>query len=141
LIYMGRRGSDRMVVGFTITYAIGAYHHWCCGFKFLQGRGVQHYVIKFVSDLRQVRFSPGPPVSSINKTDCHDITEIILKPNQTIYWFIDLDQVLVLFDFTLWSTAFKSSTKFIFNYRFVFICEIKEFLWFHSAEKYMYQQV
>jgi hypothetical protein len=24
-------------------------------------------------------FSPGPPVSSINKTDRHDITEILLK--------------------------------------------------------------
>ena len=24
-------------------------------------------------------FSPGPPVSSSNKTDCHDITEILLK--------------------------------------------------------------
>jgi hypothetical protein len=23
----GRRGRDRMVVGFTITYAISAYHH------------------------------------------------------------------------------------------------------------------
>ena len=23
----GRRGRDRMVVGFTTTYAIGAYHH------------------------------------------------------------------------------------------------------------------
>jgi hypothetical protein len=23
----GRRGHDRMVVGFTITYAINAYHH------------------------------------------------------------------------------------------------------------------
>ena len=33
----GRR--DRMVVGFTITCAISAYHH---------------YVIEFVSDLRQV---------------------------------------------------------------------------------------
>jgi hypothetical protein len=30
----------------------------------------QHYVIKFVS------FSP---VSSTNKSDCHDITEILLK--------------------------------------------------------------
>ena len=31
---------------------------------------VQHYVIKFASDLRQFRgFSPGPPVSSTNKTD------------------------------------------------------------------------
>ena len=25
------------------------------------------------------RFSPGTPVSSTNKTDCHDITEILLK--------------------------------------------------------------
>jgi hypothetical protein len=24
-------------------------------------------------------FSPGNPVSSTNKTDCHDITEILLK--------------------------------------------------------------
>jgi len=23
----GRRGCDRMVVGFTTTYAVGAYHH------------------------------------------------------------------------------------------------------------------
>ena len=37
---------------------------------------IQHYVIKFVSDLRQVGgwFSPGPPVYSTNKTDCHDIS-------------------------------------------------------------------
>ena len=43
-------------------------------------RGVQHYVIKFVSDLRQVGgFFPGTPVSSANKTDRHHITEILLK--------------------------------------------------------------
>ena len=30
-------------------------------------------------------FSPGPPVSSTNKTDCHEITEILLKvPLNTI---------------------------------------------------------
>jgi hypothetical protein len=49
----GRRGRDRMVVGFTTTYAISAYHHRCCEFESQSGRGVQH-VIKFVSDLRQV---------------------------------------------------------------------------------------
>ena len=38
-----------------------------------QGEVRNHYVIKFVSDLRQVC---GPPVSSTNKTDCHNITEI-----------------------------------------------------------------
>jgi hypothetical protein len=25
------------------------------------------------------RFSPGPPVSSTNKTDCYNVTEILLK--------------------------------------------------------------
>jgi hypothetical protein len=49
----GSRGRDRMVVGFTTTYTIGAYHHWC-EFESRSGRGVQHYVIKFVSDLWQV---------------------------------------------------------------------------------------
>jgi hypothetical protein len=29
----GRRGCDRMVVGFTTTYAIYAYNHWCCDFE------------------------------------------------------------------------------------------------------------
>ena len=38
---------------------------------------IQHYVIKFVSD--KSVFSPGTPVSSTNKTDCHDITQILLK--------------------------------------------------------------
>jgi len=50
----GRRGCDRMVVWFTTTYAISAYHHWCCEFESRSWRGGQHYVIKFVSDLRQV---------------------------------------------------------------------------------------
>ena len=37
-------------------------------------------MIQFVGDLRQVGcFSPATPVSSTNKTDRHDITEILLK--------------------------------------------------------------
>jgi hypothetical protein len=37
-------------------------------------------VIKFVSVLRQIGvFSPGTPVSTTNKTDRHDIAEILLK--------------------------------------------------------------
>ena len=66
-----------MVVGFTTTYEISAYHHWCCEFESRSGGGVQHYMIKFVNDFRW--FSPGPPVSSINKNYWHDITEILLK--------------------------------------------------------------
>jgi len=39
---------------------------------------IQHYVIKFGSDLRKVvEFSPST-VSSTNKTDCHDIADILL---------------------------------------------------------------
>jgi hypothetical protein len=40
---------------------------------------IQHYVIKFVSDLRQVGGFTGTPVSSTNKTDRHLITDILLK--------------------------------------------------------------
>jgi hypothetical protein len=53
-IQRSHRGHDRMVVEFTTTYAISAYHHWCCEFKSRSGQGAQHYVIKFVSDLQQV---------------------------------------------------------------------------------------
>jgi hypothetical protein len=37
---------------------------------------IQQYVIKFVSDLQQIG---GFPVSSINISDRHNITEILLK--------------------------------------------------------------
>jgi hypothetical protein len=40
---------------------------------------IQHYVIKIVSDKTDQWFSPGTPVSSTNRTDCHNITEILLK--------------------------------------------------------------
>jgi hypothetical protein len=43
-----------MVVGFTTTYAISSNHHWCGQFESRSGRGVPHYVIKFVNDLWQV---------------------------------------------------------------------------------------
>ena len=37
LLFRGHRGRDRMVDGFTTTYAISAYHHWCCEFESLAG--------------------------------------------------------------------------------------------------------
>ena len=66
--------------GFTTTYAISAYHHWLCELESRSGRGVQHYVIKFVSDLRQVGdflrlLRLLPPI----KLTVHDITEILLE--------------------------------------------------------------
>jgi len=30
---VGHRGRDRMVVGFTTTYAISTYHHYRCEFE------------------------------------------------------------------------------------------------------------
>jgi hypothetical protein len=62
---------DCMVVGFTITYAISPYHHWCCEFESWSGRGVQHYVIKFVWIATGWWFFPGSPGYSTNKTDRH----------------------------------------------------------------------
>jgi len=50
----GCRDRGRMVVGFTTTYAISDYHHCSCEFEYRSGRGIQHYVIKFASHLRQV---------------------------------------------------------------------------------------
>ena len=45
----GRRGSDRMVAGFIITFAISAYHKWCCEFQSRSGWRVKRHVpIKLV---------------------------------------------------------------------------------------------
>ena len=77
-----------MVVESKTTYVISAYHHWCYEFESRSRGGVQHYVIKFVNDLRQVggflndlRQVGGFLLFTLpsNKTDSHDITEILLK--------------------------------------------------------------
>ena len=88
-IYRGcHRGRDRMVVGFTTTCAISAYHHYSCEIEPCLWRGVLDTTICDIScsvtcDMSVV-FS-GYSVSSTNKTDRHDTTEILLKhhkPNQ-----------------------------------------------------------
>ena len=55
-ISLSRRGRDRVVVGFTTTYVINVYRHYSCEFKPRSGEvySIQHDVIKFVVDLRQV---------------------------------------------------------------------------------------
>ena len=71
-----------MVVGFTTTDAISAYHHWSSEFEPGSGKvySIQHYVIKFVSDLKQVRgFLWVPPFPPPIKPDRHNIAEILLK--------------------------------------------------------------
>ena len=97
-------GCDCMVIGFTTTYAINAYHHKCCDFKFHTGWpwGVS------VTCGRSAVFS-CTLVSSTNKTDCHDITDLLLKvalnttkPNQSnqfvpIYLILDVCCIFVYF--------------------------------------------
>jgi hypothetical protein len=71
-----------MVVKFTTTYTITACHQESCEFESRSWRDVLvSYVIRCVSDrLAAGRwFPPGTPVYSTNKTDQHDITEILLK--------------------------------------------------------------
>jgi len=67
-----------MVIEFKTIYAISAYQVLSPALGNVCS--IQHYVIKFVSGLRQVGgFFPGTLVSCTNKTDRHDITEILLK--------------------------------------------------------------
>ena len=67
---------------------------------------IQPYVIKLICQWLAaiLWFSPGTPVSSTNKTDCHDITEILLKvalnsitPYRVRYWMHwDYNKILKL---------------------------------------------
>ena len=76
------RGRDHMVVGFKTTSVIIADHHEICEFEPRSWRGVLDKTLrdKVCQWLATGRwFSRGTPVSSTNKTDRHDITEILLK--------------------------------------------------------------
>jgi hypothetical protein len=56
ILHWGRRGRDHIVVGFTTTCAISAYHNLSCEFEPRSWRSVPNTTScdKFVSDLRQV---------------------------------------------------------------------------------------
>ena len=71
-----------MIVGFTTASAISAYHHLSCEFEPCSWWGVPDTtlcdkVCKWLATGQW--FSPGTLVSSTNKTDSCDITEILLK--------------------------------------------------------------
>jgi hypothetical protein len=78
----GRRGCNRTLVGFTTTYAISAYHHLSYEFGYQSWRGVPDTTLcdKVCQWLATgLWFFRSTPVSSTNKTDRHDITEILLN--------------------------------------------------------------
>ena len=67
-----------MVVGFTTNYAISTYHHYGCEFESHSGdTTLGDKVCKCL--MTGWWYSPGTPVSSTNKTDQYDITEILVK--------------------------------------------------------------
>ena len=88
IIYGSRRGRDRMVVGFTTTCSISAYHHWSCEFEPCSWQGVLDTTLcdKVFRWLVTGQWFPvGTPLSSNYETDHHNITEILLKvPLNTI---------------------------------------------------------
>jgi hypothetical protein len=56
------------------------HHHWCCEFEFRIRARCTTLCDKVCQWLATGRwFSPGPMASFTNKTDRHDITEILLK--------------------------------------------------------------
>ena len=82
LISRGCRGRDRMIVGFTTTCAISTYRHLRCEFESHSWRGVLDTTLcDKVCQWRATGqwFSLNTQVSSTNTTDCHNITEILLK--------------------------------------------------------------
>ena len=77
-----RQGSSWSYGSWIYNCVISAYHHSSCEFKPSLWRDVLDTTLcdKACQWLATGRwFSPGTQVSSTNKTDCHDITEILLK--------------------------------------------------------------
>ena len=115
----GAGRHDHMVVGIrlpvqsvpmtTKVVSLNPTHSEVCS--------IQCYVIKWL--VAGWWFSPGTPVSSTNKIDCHNITEILLKhhkPNQDWHlpicycnqdWYLCVNLPFIFSD--LYSTCFKSS--------------------------------
>jgi hypothetical protein len=93
-----------VVVGFTTTYAISAYHYWCCEFESRSGRSVVDTPLcDKVCQWPAIGwwFSLCTLVSSNNKTDRYDITEILLKVAlKTIT--LTLTPNYIIFSKTIW---------------------------------------
>jgi hypothetical protein len=129
---------------YNYLYAISAHHHWCCKFESHSGQSVQHYVIKFVSDLRQVGGFLRVPPPIFNKTDRYNwnVVESGIKHHQTNKrgWnLITISQICSCLScflnsillrpsgllFVLFRTR-RQKTGFISAYVAVFLCSIKE---------------
>ena len=75
------RDRDRMVVRLTTTFTISTYHHQSCEFESHSWRGTLDTILcdQICQSIAADRyFSPVTPVFSTNKTNHHDMTEILL---------------------------------------------------------------
>ena len=83
---------------------ISVYHHYRCEFEPSSWRAILdttlcYQVCQWLAT--GLWFSPGPPLSSTNKTDCHDKTEILLKVAlNTINLYLNCIGVIVISAFT-----------------------------------------
>ena len=104
------RDRDRMVVRFITTYAISAYHHKRCEFESRSWRCV---LATTLCDKVWQWLAAGPWihrvlfVSSTNKTDRHDIIELLLR--------VALNTITL----TLTSRLYYICTLFITNIYFI----------------------
>ena len=116
----------------TTTYETSTYHHWHCKFVWIPVRwGVLN--ITLCDQVCQWLatgwcFSPGTPVSSISKTDCHDITEILLEVGlNTITQTLLIFKVLLRWYHTLQGdNSLKSVERFD---HMMFVCRFQASRW------------
>jgi hypothetical protein len=114
-----------MVVGFTTTYAISAYHHYSCELESHSWRGVLDTTLCDKVCQRLATgwwFSQCTPVSSSNETDRHNITEILLKVTLNIItlfyeviWFAYLHSSLPTFMNVSWRRSKARCRLFNFH--------------------------
>ena len=108
--FRGRR--DLMVVGFTTTCSMSAYHQWRCDFESRSWQSVLDTTLceKFARDLRQVvgivRVLLFPP----QKKDRNDMAEILLKVILNTRT-LTLTECLMLSNFLLWMYLMKVFQK------------------------------
>jgi len=90
-----------LIYGFTTAYAISVYHILSCEFESYSWWGVLDTTVHDKVCQWPVAgqcFSPGSPVSSTNKNDLHDITEILLKMS---FNTINLTPMLIVYNWQL----------------------------------------
>ena len=87
-LFRGRHSGDHMVVGFTPTCEIRAYHHLRCEFESPSWKGILDKTSCDTNQSVSLGRQVCTPVSSINKqTDRCDKTEILLNTSEPLRLF------------------------------------------------------